>query len=385
MKTFAFIAAALVAPVLAAPAPRPIPINKRAGPVKEDSYIIKLKDGVSVDSHLAQFTGSSDGQNTEVVYKYDDVFNGYAGVIKGPMLDSIRSSPDVEFIQADTIYNINWEEGDESLASREIHNQKLPNLAERGANGEGVDIYGLDTGILTTHTCFGGRARWGATFGQGYKDSDGNGHGTHTAGTAAGTGFGLATAAKVIAVKVCSDAGQCAGSDIVAGIEYVVKQAGSSGRPSIATMSLGGEGDAAIDAATSAAITRGIHFTVAAGNDNHDASGDSPARVAAANTIGAVDISNRKASFSNFGCKSVVDVWALGVNVLSAWNTSNSATNTISGTSMATPHVAGIVAVVLGNRGQMKPAELSAALVKNAKPLVIGAPSGTTNLLAQVW
>ncbi|CAE6445785.1 hypothetical protein ACGC1H_003911 [Rhizoctonia solani] len=383
MKTFTFIAAALVVPVLAVPTPGRIPISKRAGPVKEDSYIVKLKDGVSVDSHLAQLTGPSDGQNAEIVYKYDDVFNGYAGVIKGSMLDDIRSSPDVEFIQADTIYNIDWEESNESLASREIHNQELPHLAQRGANGEGVDIYGIDTGILTTHTCFGGRARWGATFGQGYRDSDGNGHGTHTAGTAAGTGFGLATAANVIAVKVCSDAGQCAGSDIVAGIEYVVKQAGSSGRPSVATMSLGGGGDPAIDAAVVAGINHGIHFTVAAGNDNHDASGDSPARVAAANTIGAVDITNHKASFSNFG--SVVDVWALGVNVLSAWIGSNSATNTISGTSMATPHVAGILAVVLGNRGQMKPAELSSALVKNAKPLVIGAPSGTTNLLAQVW
>ncbi|CAE6448144.1 unnamed protein product [Rhizoctonia solani] len=383
MKSFTFIAAALVAPALAAPTPAAIPINKRAGPVKEDSYVIKLKDGVSLESHITQFAGTGDGQNAQIVYKYNDVFNGYAGILKGSVLDSIRRSPDVEFIQADTIYQIDWEEGDESLASREIHTQELPRLAERGANGEGVDIYGIDTGILTTHSCFGGRASWGATFGQGYKDSDGNGHGTHTAGTAAGTGFGLATASKVIAVKVCSDEGQCASSDIIAGVQYVVQKAAASGRPSIATMSLGGSGDTGIDSAVFAAISRGIHFTVAAGNDNQDASGDSPAHVAAANTIGAVDSSNRKASFSNFG--SVVDVWALGVNVLSAWIGSNSATNTISGTSMATPHVAGIVAVVLGNQGQMKPAELSAALVKNAKPLVIGVPAGTTNLLAEVW
>ncbi|KAH7326859.1 putative subtilisin-like serine protease [Rhizoctonia solani] len=382
MKSFALVAAALVAPAFAAPTA--IPIIKLAGSTKENSYIVKLKDGVSTDSHIAQLLGSNlnGGQDCKVVYKYENVFNGYAGVLKGPILDYVRQSSDVESIQADTIYKINWEEGEEALASREVHVQEASHLAERGANGEGVDIYGLDTGILTTHACFGGRASWGATFG-GYPDSDGNGHGTHTAGTAAGTKFGLATAAKVIAVKVCSDAGECASSDIVAGIQYVVKQAGSSGRPSIATMSLGGPRDSAIDSAVTSAITRGIHFTVAAGNDNHDAAEDSPAHVAAANTIGAVDSTNLKASFSNFG--SVVDVWALGVNVLSAWIGSNSATNTISGTSMATPHVAGILAVVLGNKGQMKPAELSAALVKNAKPVVIGAPSGTTNLLAGVW
>ncbi|CAE6452005.1 unnamed protein product [Rhizoctonia solani] len=382
MKSFALVAAALVAPAFAAPTT--IPIIKLAGSAKENSYIVKLKDGVSMDSHIAQLLGSNlnGGQDCQVVYKYENVFNGYASVLKGVMLDYVRQSSDVESIQADTIYKINWEEDDEALASREVHGQEVSHLSERGANGEGVDIYGLDTGILTTHTCFGGRASWGATFG-GYPDSDGNGHGTHTAGTAAGKGFGLATASKVIAVKVCSDAGECASSDIAAGVQFVVQQAASSGRPSIATMSLGGPADPAIDSAVSAAITRGIHFTVAAGNDNHDASEDSPAHVAAANTIAAVDSTNRKASFSNFG--SVVDVWALGVNVLSAWIGSNTATNTISGTSMATPQVAGILAVVLGNEGQMKPAELSAALVKNAKPLVIGAPAGTTNLLADVW
>ncbi|KAG8709385.1 subtilisin-like serine protease, partial [Ceratobasidium sp. 423] len=350
MKSFALVAAALVAPALAAPTA--IPITKLPGPTKDNSYVVKLKDGVSKDSHIAQLLEFIGSQDSEVLYKastssavsfvlllrilqYEDVFNGYAGVLKGPILDYIRQSSDVEYIQADTIYKIGWEQGDESLASRGVHIQgETPHLAERGANGDGVDIYGIDTGILTTHTAFGGRATWGATFG-GFEDADGNGHGTHTAATAAGTGFGLATAANVIAVKVCSDAGQCASSDIIAGVNYVVSQVKSSGRPSVATMSLGGDADTALDAAVSAATNQGIHFTIAAGNDNKDASESSPARVAAANTIGAIDISNQKASFSNFG--SVVDVWALGVNVLSAWIGSDTATNTISGTSMATP------------------------------------------------
>ncbi|KAJ1306423.1 hypothetical protein OPQ81_007426 [Rhizoctonia solani] len=379
MKSFTLVAAALVAPALAAPAA--IPITKLAGPAKENSYVIKLKDGVSKDSHIAQLLDFIGSQDSQVVYKYENVFNGYSGVLKGSILDYIRQSSEVEYIQTDTIYKIDWEQGDESLSSREVYNQEeTPRLSERGANGEGVDIYGIDTGILTTHTAFGGRATWGATFG-GFEDADGNGH--DTAATAAGTGFGLATAANVIAVKVCSDAGQCASSDIIAGVNYVVSQAKSSGRPSIATMSLGGDADTAIDNAVSAAIKAGIHFTVAAGNENKDASQSSPAHVAAANTIGAIDSFNKKASFSNYG--SVVDVWALGVNVLSAWIGGNSATNTISGTSMATPQVAGILAVVLGKQGNTDPAKLSSDLKSHAQAVVIGAPSGTTKLKARVW
>ncbi|CAE6452012.1 unnamed protein product [Rhizoctonia solani] len=379
MKSFALVAAALVAPALAAPAA--IPITKLAGPVNENSYIIKLKDGVSKDSHVARLLEFIGNQDSKVVYKYDSVFNGYAGVLKGPILDYIRRSSDVEYIQADTIYQIEYEQGDESLAARETQDESSQ-LVGRAANGGGVDIYGIDTGILTTHTAFGGRATWGATYG-GYASRDGNGHGTHTAGTAAGSGFGLATASNIIAVKVCSDGGQCPSSNIIAGVNFVATRAASSGRPSVAIMSLGGPGDSAIDSAVSNAISRGTHFAVAAGNENMNAGTRSPARVATANTVGAVDSSNRKASFSNYGA--ALDVWALGVNVRSAWIGSNSAVNTISGTSMATPHVAGILAVVIGNKGNSSPAALSSALKSNAQAVVTGAPSGTTNLKARVW
>ncbi|CAE7198819.1 unnamed protein product, partial [Rhizoctonia solani] len=339
MKSFALIFAALVAPAIAAPAA--IPITKIAGPVRENSYIIKLKDGVSKNSHVARLLDFIGSQDSKVVYKYENAFNGYAGILKGPILDYIRRSPDVEYIEADAFYQIEYEHGDESLASREVHtDDETSQLVGRAANGGGVDIYGLDTGILTTHTSFGGRASWGATYG-GYASRDGHGHGTRTA---VGSGFGLATAANVVAVKVCSDTGRCAASDIIAGINFAVTRAASTGRPSIVTMSLGLSPTTALDNAVTSAIGRGIHFTVAAGNENQNASNVSPARVAAANTIGAIDSSNRKADFSNYG--SILDVWALGVNVRSAWIGSNSAVNTISGTSMATPYVAGILAVV---------------------------------------
>ncbi|KAH7326857.1 peptidase S8/S53 domain-containing protein [Rhizoctonia solani] len=355
MKSFVLIAAALVAPALAP---------------------LLLSPSLSSPAQLGRTRLQGRLQVRECI-------SWILRVLKGPILDYIRRSADVEYIQTDTIYRIEYEQGDESLASREIHTEdESSQLLERAANGGGVDIFGLDTGILTTHTCFGGRASWGATYG-GYASRDGHGHGTHTAGTAAGSGFGLATAANIIAVKVCSDAGECATSDIVAGVNYVVSRAASSGRPTIATMSLGGPTDTAIDSAVSSAISRGIHFTVAAGNENQNAANVSPARVAAANTVGAVDSSNRKASFSNYGA--ALDVWALGVNVRSAWIGSNSAVNTISGTSMATPHVAGILAVVIGNKGNSSPAALSSALKSNAQAVVTGAPSGTTNLKARVW
>ncbi|QRW16754.1 cuticle-degrading protease [Rhizoctonia solani] len=385
MKSFALVAAALVAQTFAAPTA--IPITKLAGPSKENSYIIKLKDGClqglsrcpSFGIHWrTRLQGSLQGAlefslllgSIPVILQnngqYENVFHGYAGVLKGPILEYIRRSSDVEYIQADTIYKINWEQGDESLASREIHTQEeASHLAGRAANGGGVDIYGLDTGILTTHTAFGGRATWGATYG-GYASRDGNGHGTHTAGTAAGSGFGLATAANIIALAS----------------NYVVSRAASSGRPTIATMSLGGDIDSAIDSAVSSAISRGIHFTVAGGTKTRTQL-TSPRPRCCRHTIGAVDSSNRKASFSNYG--SVLDVWALGVNVRSAWIGSNSAVNTISGTSMATPQVAGILAVVIGNKGNSSPAALSSALKSNAQAVVTGAPSGTTNLKARVW
>ncbi|QRV73648.1 cuticle-degrading protease [Ceratobasidium sp. AG-Ba] len=381
MKSFVAIAAAAALAIPALAAPAAIPITKLAGPAKSDSYIIKLKDGVSKDSHIARLLKAIGSLDSKVTYKYDNVFHGYAGVLKGPILDFIRRSSEVEYVQADTIYTIDYFEGDEKLSARAVDLQE-PDLARRIGNGAGVNIYGIDTGILTTHSSFGGRAKWGATYG-GYASKDGNGHGTHTAATAAGSGYGLATGASITAVKVCSDAGQCASSDIIAGVNYAVTQGLASGKPTVATMSLGGGADSAIDSAVSNGISKGVHFTIAAGNSNVNAANTSPARVAAANTIGAVDSSNRKASFSNYG--SILDVWALGVNVKSAWIGSNSASNTISGTSMATPQVAGILAVALGSYGSVSPASLSSSLKSHAAAVVTGAPSGTTKLKAQAW
>ncbi|KEP51107.1 serine protease [Rhizoctonia solani 123E] len=378
-------AVVLALSALASATPALIPITKYAGPTKADSYIIKLKEGVSKPSHIARLLSEIQGKDSSITYKWDNtnVFNGYAGVLKGSVLDFIRKSSDVEYIEADTIWQLDYEGASaEEFEERSEPVSPVAGLAARATGGAGVVVYGIDTGIYTAHSAFGGRASWGATYG-GYASADGNGHGTHTAGTAVGTTYGIATQATIVAVKVCSDSGSCATSDIVSGVNYAYTQFKSNGKPSVATMSLGGSASTAIDSAVSTAITGGLHFTIAAGNSNVDASTTSPARVAAANTIGAVDSSNAKASFSNYG--SVLDVWAPGVNILSAYIGSTSATARLSGTSMATPYVAGILAYVLSEYGQVTPASLSASLKANAQAVVTGAPSGTTNLKATLW
>ncbi|CAE6393612.1 unnamed protein product [Rhizoctonia solani] len=354
-------AAILALSALASAAPAPIPITKYAGPAKADSYIIKLKDG----------------------WDNANIFNGYAGILKGSVLDFIRKSSDVEYIEADTIWQLDYEGASaEEFEERSEPASAVAGLAARATGGSGVVVYGIDTGIYTAHSAFGGRASWGATYG-GYASADGNGHGTHTAGTAVGTTYGIATQATIVAVKVCSDSGSCATSDIVSGVNYAYNQFKANGKPSVATMSLGGSASTSIDSAVSTAISGGLHFTIAAGNSNVDASSTSPARVAAANTIGAIDSNNAKASFSNYG--SVLDVWAPGVSILSSYIGSTTATARLSGTSMATPYVAGILAYVLSEYGQVTPASLSASLKSHAQAVVTGAPSGTTNLKATLW
>ncbi|KAF8597654.1 putative subtilisin-like serine protease [Ceratobasidium sp. AG-I] len=378
MHAFISIAAlAAILPALAAPTSGNVPITKFPGSVKANSYIIKLKDGVSKDAHLSQII-SSFTAGSSLQYKYGDVFHGYAITLKGKDLDFIRQSKDIEYIEEDGIVSIDFQPGDAS----ELTERSAEPIAARATGGAGVDIYGIDTGIYTAHSQFGGRAKWGATYG-GYANADGNGHGTHTAGTAIGSTYGQAPSANAIAVKVLSDSGSGSNSDVISGVNYAYNAFKASGRPSIATMSLGGSAYTALDTAVSTAIAGGLHFTIAAGNSNVDASTTSPARVSGAVTVGAVDSSNKKASFSNYG--SIVDIQAPGVNILSAWIGSTTASNTISGTSMATPFVAGILAFALGEYGQVTPASLSASLKSHALAVVTGEPSGTTNLLATKW
>ena len=240
--------------------------------------------------------------------------------------------------------------------------------------GEGVDVYVIDTGTNIEHVDFEGRAHWGKTIPTNDEDADGNGHGTHCSGTIAGKKYGVAKKANVIAVKVLKSNGSGTMSDVVKGVEWAVnnhnenvaaaKQGkGKKGfKGSAANMSLGGGKAVTLDLAVNAAVDAGIHFAVAAGNDNADSCNYSPAAAEKAVTVGASTLADERAYFSNYGkCN---DIFAPGLNILSTWTGSKYATNTISGTSMASPHIAGLLAYFLS----LQPSKDSAFAVAEITP-----------------
>ncbi|PVG02617.1 putative subtilisin-like serine protease [Serendipita vermifera] len=359
-------------------------IRRANGPSAQDSYIVVLKKETNCSAHLSQvstnFFIADENNSFHVRRQYNRALNGYNAHIKGAAIDMILADPSVDYIVEDSIASISWTGPPRPQPRMVDAFGRRAEAPTNGTDGEGVDIYGIDTGIYLEHNDFGGRAVWGATFGN-YSDIDENGHGTHTASIAAGARYGIAKAAHLIAVRVLDKSGNGPYSDIIAGVEWAMNAAAQSGRLSVVNMSVGGPSNDAMDQAVQNAVDSGLHVVVSAGNAGADADATSPARVKDANTIGAVDISNKSASFSNFGPE--VDVFALGVSVTAAWIDGPAATQVLSGTSMAAPRVAGILATALGKRGKTTPAELSAALIENAKHVVTGQPSNTTDLLAQ--
>ncbi|MEU3065088.1 S8 family serine peptidase [Streptomyces subrutilus] len=249
------------------------------------------------------------------------------------------------------------------------------------AGGDGVTAYVIDTGVRITHKDFGGRAEHGfdAVDNDDSAD-DGNGHGTHVAGTIAGTSHGVAKKAKVVAVRVLDDNGSGTTEQVVAGIDWVTQH--HSG-PSVANMSLGGGADEALDEAVRRSIASGVTFAVAAGNESADAGQGSPSRVPEAVTVASSTVDDAQSSFSNFG--SVVDLYAPGSDITSAWNDSDTGTKTISGTSMATPHVVGAAALYLAGHKDATPAQVAQALTSGATSGKITNPSsGTPNKLLNI-
>ena len=239
--------------------------------------------------------------------------------------------------------------------------------------GEGVDVYVIDTGTNTEHVDFEGRAHWGKTIPTNDADEDGNGHGTHCSGTIAGKKYGVAKKANVYAVKVLRSNGSGSMSDVVKGVEFAVEshsenlEAAKAGKKkgwkgSAANMSLGGGKSPTLDQAVNAAVDAGMHFAVAAGNDNADACSYSPAGASKPVTVGASTLADERAYFSNFG--KCTDIFAPGLNIQSTWIGSKHAINTISGTSMASPHIAGLLAYMLS----LQPSKDSAYAVADITP-----------------
>ncbi|KAK6523985.1 subtilisin-like serine protease [Orbilia ellipsospora] len=337
-----------------------------------DKYIVVLRKDLSdaaVEAHTARIasihadtarglTGPR-SHGVENKFKFRSTgFQGYSGGFDATTLQQILQSPEVDYVEQDAIMKINTEQTDATWGLDRISHKTLASPYtydyDESAAGNGVTVYVIDTGIRVTHKEFQdttgkkttSRASWGFNAVDS-SNSDGNGHGTHCAGTIAGKTYGVSKKAKLVAVKVLSSSGSGSTSGVVKGMNWVADNA--TPNLSVASMSLGGGRSATIDSAVDAIFNHGITIVVAAGNENQDASNDSPAGAPNAITVGALDNTNTIASFSNWG--PTVDVFAPGVNVLSSWGTSDSATNTISGTSMACPHVAGLAAYYISAQG----------------------------------
>ncbi|KAI1169487.1 peptidase S8/S53 domain-containing protein [Nemania sp. FL0916] len=397
-RNLALLFGALLPAALAAPA-----INQASEPEYiPNKYIVTLKSGINItdfENHLtwardvhARSLSRRDTAGVEKTYSIEH-FNAYAIEMDEEALAVIKASPQVADVERDQIWHLfdqPQELSERSQTTQTGSTWGLGTISHRHSGstnyiydssaGSGTYAYIVDTGLLTTHTQFGGRASYGYNSAGGANVDD-VGHGTHVAGTLGGSTYGVAKAATLISVKVFSGT-TSATSLVLDGYNWAVNDISSKGRKSkaVISLSIGGAFSAAFNNAVNSAYSSGILSVIAAGNSGVDAMNTSPASAANALTIAAIDSSWSFASFSNFG--SVVDIAAPGVNVLSAWIGSNTATNTISGTSMSTPHVSGLALYLIALEGLSTPAQIISRIKALGTTGINGAPSGTVNLIA---
>jgi subtilisin family serine protease len=349
-----------------------------------NQYIVVLdQDAVGVKGDFTAAVREADSVLAALGRAPDQVFahaiNGFSATMTEHEAIALSEDPRVAFVEEDQIVEAIATQTNPPWGLDRIGQRALPlnQTYSYTTTGAGVHAYIIDTGIRSTHTQFAGRMGNGAGFvndGQGTNDC--NGHGTHVAGTVGGSTYGVAKQVTLHAVRVLSCSGSGSNSGVIGGVNWVTQ---NRINPAVANMSLGGGISTALDNAVANSIASGVTYAIAAGNSNTNAANSSPARVGAAITVGSSTSSDARSSFSNFG--SVVDIFAPGSSILSAWSTSNTATRTISGTSMATPHVAGVVARALQGSG-LSPAQVRDQIVSQATLNALsGIPSGTANRL----
>ncbi|KAI7821230.1 putative subtilase-family protease [Gamsiella multidivaricata] len=343
---YTIILAAVIALVQAAP------LINNGGKAIADSYIVVLKDGHNADSFQAKFDDIAKRQNGRgrkpTIHRKYQKFPGFAATINQAALKELLAADEVDFIEQDAIISLQGSQtSPPSWGLTRVSERNLgltqPYLYNDAA-GQGVTAYVVDTGVYAAHSDFGGRATFGANFISGSANTDENGHGTHVSGTIGGTKYGVAKKVSIVGVKVLDAQGSGATSGVVAGMDWVAARAVPG--KSVVNMSLGGSKSSAIDAAAARLYAANIPLIVAAGNSaTTDACDGSPSGAANAYTVAASDKYDAVASFTSYG--SCVEIFGPGVAITSAWIGSTSATNTISGTSMATPHVVGVAALYL--------------------------------------
>ena len=317
----------------------------------------------------------------QVHYIYDSAVQGYAATLSVQAVEALRKDADVAYIEQDQVFTINDTQTGPPWGLDRIDQRSLPlsNSYTYATDGQGVHAYIIDTGIRSSHTEFSGRIGAGYDAVDGGAPDDCNGHGTHVAGTVGGSTYGVAKRVTLHGVRVLDCNGSGTTSGVVAGINWVTTNYTNT-KPAVANMSLGGGASQTLDTALRNSVAAGVVHVVAAGNETADACNSSPAREPLAITVGATNSSDQRASFSNYG--TCLDIFAPGVNILSSWYTGDSAAGSLSGTSMASPHVAGVVALHLASSPSASPADVAASLNNAATTGTVSDPgSGSPNRL----
>jgi len=362
-----FAAAALVAPSIAAGNPNCTAVD--------GEYIVTFTKGAVVSNEVKNVNGKQINPR----FIYDAAINGFAGFLTGDQVCVLQKRGNVLDVELDQVVTIDAVQSGATWGLDRIDQQSLPlnSTYSYTFSGAGVDAYVIDTGILGTHSEFAGRMGSGySAISDGNGTTDCNGHGTHVAGTIGGTTYGVAKQATLIPVRVFGCTGSTTNSAIIGGINWAITNH-LPGVKAVANMSLGGGASSALDSAVNNLISDGVTVVVAAGNSKQDACKSSPARVPAAITVAASDRNDVFATFSNRG--RCVDIIAPGVAIDSAWFSGTTAVNSISGTSMASPHVAGAVARALSaNRS------VTQVLVEASTSKVTRVPTGTPNKLLYI-
>ncbi|MBA3250503.1 MAG: S8 family peptidase [Geodermatophilaceae bacterium] len=385
----ALVTASLAGPATAAPTGNILGANSATAVA--NSYIVVLKDtsGLRSEGVPAAARRLTERNGGSIQFVYETALRGFATTMSESNARRLAADASVDYVQQNqTLTATATQPNPSSWGLDRIDQRNLPlnNSYTYPSTASAVHAYVIDTGVRFTHSTFGGRATSGIdTIDNDMDANDCHGHGTHVAGTIGGTEYGVAKGVQIVGVRVLNCAGSGTTAQVVGGIDWVTANAI---KPAVANMSLGGGPDPALDNATTNSIASGITYAVAAGNGNifgvgQPACNYSPARVPTAVTVGATDITDRRASFSNYG--TCVDIFAPGVNITSAWNGSDNDTETISGTSMAAPHVAGAAAMGLAFRPNFSPQQIRDGLVNRAtNGVVINPGAGSPNKLLYV-